>query len=57
MAETKILNECAIFLNVSSFQVIEKTAAAANHLEQPLPTMMILRMRAKVVGEVIDPVG
>ena len=54
MPETKILNELPIGLQVGPLHVFEEPAPLADHLEQPLPRMMILLVRAEVIRQVVN---
>ena len=53
--EPKILNERTIVLHFRALQVGKEALALANHLQEPLPTVMILRMSAEVTGQMPNP--
>ena len=55
--EVELQQQFVVLREVMPLQVIEQLAAPAGHLEQPPAGMEILAMRAKVLGQVIDPRG
>ena len=52
--ETKILNQLPIGLQVGPLHVFEEPAPFADHLQQPLPRMVILLVSAEMIREVVD---
>ena len=55
MAESKLLNQRTIPLEFRALHVIEEPAALTDHLEEAPTTMIVLLVRAKMIGEVVDP--
>jgi hypothetical protein len=55
VAETKILDDLPVSVYVGPSQVIQKPAAAADHLEEAAAAVVILPMGSEVIGEVVDP--
>ena len=54
-SETQFLDQCAIPLQVSLLEVVQEAAAAADQLQQPTARVMVLRVRAQVLRELVDP--
>src|SRR5829696_2782800 len=54
-AETKILNDLSVAVDVGALQVVQQAAALAHHLEQAAAAVMVLRVRAEVRRQVVDP--
>lgn len=55
--ETKVLNERAILLNVRTLQVVQKTTALADHLQETATPMVVLGVGTEVTRQVVDPLG
>jgi hypothetical protein len=53
-AEPELLDEGAVPLDVLSLEVVEKSPALADELEQPSPRVVILRMRPQMLREIVD---
>jgi hypothetical protein len=53
--EPKLVDELAIGLEVRPLQVVEVTAALADHLEETAATVVVLGVLTEVIGEIIDP--
>src|SRR6266404_5867848 len=55
--QTQTLDQRGVALGVPGFQVVEQTAALADHLQEAAPRMVILRVAFEMLGEVDDPLG
>jgi hypothetical protein len=55
VTQSKLVNQLAIRLEIRAFQVVEVTAALADHLEKAAAAVMILGVRTEVIVEEIDP--
>jgi hypothetical protein len=55
VAETKVLDDLPISVHVSASQIVQEAAASADHLEESAAAMVILRVGAKMISEVVDP--
>src|SRR5205085_6568862 len=55
--QAQFLDQCPIALQVVSLQVVQEPAPAADELQQPAPGVVVLRVRAQVLGELVDPRG
>jgi hypothetical protein len=54
VAESKVLNNLAVSIDVGPLEVIQEPATLAHHFEQPAPAVMIFGVLLEVVGEVVD---
>ncbi len=52
--ESEFLNDLAVSVDFRPLHVIEEAATGTNHLEQAAATVMVLLVRAEMVGEVVD---
>src|SRR4051812_41401077 len=52
--QTQTLDQLVVALGVAVLEIVEKTAALADHLEQAAARMMILRVALEVLGEIGD---
>jgi hypothetical protein len=57
VTETKVRDDLAVAFEVGALEVVEKSLAPADHLEQSTPAVMILGVSAEVVVEVVDVLG
>ena len=57
MAESELLDESPVRLQVASLEVCQEPAAGTDHLEQPPPAVVILGVGAEVIGERVDALG
>src|SRR5262245_15220577 len=55
--QAELLDQGAVALEVRPLEVVQQTAAAADELEQAAARVVILRVRAQMVGELVDPGG
>src|SRR4051812_4727343 len=55
--EAELLDQGAVALEVLLRQIVEQPAAAADELEQSAARIVILRVRAEMVGELVDAGG
>src|SRR5215204_321431 len=53
--EAQLLDEGAIALEVVLLHVVQEPPPPADELQQPPPGVVVLGMRAQVLGEVVDP--
>jgi hypothetical protein len=56
VAEPKVANDLPISAYVGLLEVLEKTAALANHLEESSSAVVVLGMGLEVVRQVIDAI-
>ena len=56
LADAQFVDDGAVALHVLFLQVVEKPAAAADHLQQTAAAVMILRVGLEVLGKVGDAV-
>ena len=52
-----MLNDLSVSVDIRALQVVQKTAALAYHLEEPTSAVVILFVRAEMVGQIIDAFG
>ena len=57
LANIQLLNQRAVFIQVFFGEIIEQTAALADHFEQTAAAMMVLRIFFEVRREGIDVLG
>src|SRR5689334_16045551 len=55
--EPQLLDDFAVSVDVRPLHVIEQTAASADHLQQAASAMMVLLVRPKVLGQVVNSLG
>src|SRR5262245_26916288 len=55
--QAELLDQGAVALEVRALQVVEQPSAAPDELEQAAARVVILRVRAQVLGELVDPGG
>jgi hypothetical protein len=55
--QPKIAYDLAVGLHVRTPQVVEKTAASANHLQETAAAMMVLHVSPEMVREEVDSLG
>src|SRR5579872_4564607 len=55
--QSKLSDELAIPLEVRPLHVVEDTATTPDHLEQTTPAVVVFRMQAEMIGEVVDSLG
>src|ERR1700686_3281775 len=53
----KVRDNLAVTFEIPTPQVVEETTPLSDHLEQPATAVVILRVGAEVVGEIIDSCG
>src|SRR5262249_28964232 len=56
-AQAQLLDEGAVALEIRLLQVSEEPAAAAHELQEASARVMVLRMGAEMLGEVVDALG
>src|SRR5262245_6455997 len=52
--EAELLDQRAIPLDVRALEIAEQATPAPDELEQAAPRMVVLRVRAHVLGELVD---
>jgi hypothetical protein len=57
VTEAKISDDLAIAFDVGALEIVEEATATADHLQQALPAVVILRVRPEVTCEVVDILG
>src|SRR3989449_9118561 len=57
MAETELVDELPITLQVHALQVLQQAAALADHFQKAALPVVVLGVRPEVVGEAVDPLG
>src|SRR5207248_669095 len=55
LTNAKLADDIHVSLSVDATQIIEQTAAATDHRQQPAATGVILLVRPHVLGQVVDP--
>lgn len=55
VAQAKLANELAIRVEIGALEVLQETAALANHLQESLPAVVVLGVRPEVIIQVVDP--
>src|SRR5215218_6853428 len=53
--EPQLLDDLAVSVDVRPLHVVEQAATGSDHLQQPSAAVMVLLVRPKVLGEVVDP--
>src|SRR4051812_43271910 len=53
--EAELLDQRAVGLDVLALEIVEQPAAPADELEQAAPRVVVLRVRAEMLGELVDP--
>ena len=53
--QSQFLDQATVALQVSPLQIVEQPPPAADELEQSAPGVMILPVRAQMVGQLFDP--
>src|SRR5579884_1105386 len=56
-AEAELLDEGAVALEVRPLQVVQEPAAATDQLEQAATRVVVVLVRAQVLGQGVDPLG
>ena len=54
VSQSKVGDDLSVTIDVGTPEVIKEAAATSDHFEQPATAVMILRVGAEVVGEVVD---
>lgn len=54
MAESELLDDPAVPIEIRTAEVVEQPAPTADHLEQTPSTMVVSGMRAEMVGQLLD---
>src|SRR5215831_21016323 len=54
-AQAELLDEGAVALEVVLLQVVQEAAAPPDELEQPAPRVMVVLVRAQMLGQLVDP--
>ena len=57
MAQSEVLDQFPVPVDVFSLQVLEEPPSAAHHLEEAAATVMVVLVGIEVTPEVIDPRG
>jgi len=57
VAETQLVDELPIALQVGALEVLQQAAALAHHPEEAALPVEVLRMDPEVIGEAVDPLG
>ena len=55
VAESKFLDDAPISVDVGASQITQEALALSDHHEQPSTAVMILRVRIKMVPQIVDP--
>src|SRR4051794_9491513 len=56
-AEAELLDEGAVALEILALQVVQEPAAAADELEQATTGVVVVLVRAQMLGQCVDPLG
>lgn len=57
MTETKVRDDLAVAFEVCALEIVEQTATPSDHLQQSTTAVMVLRVSAEVIGQVVDVLG
>ena len=57
LAQTELLDDCAVTLNILLLQIAEKVSSVTDHLEHAATAVMVLRVVLQVLGERVDAAG
>jgi hypothetical protein len=57
VTESEIIHDLAVGVNVRAPEIIEKTAALADHLQKSSSAVVVLHMNSEVFSEEVDPLG
>jgi hypothetical protein len=52
--ESQLLNQCAVPLEIALLQVLQEPPAPADELEQAAARVVVLRVRAEVLRQLVD---
>src|SRR3954447_2192350 len=55
--QAELPRELGVGVQVLALQVVQQPPPAPDHLQQPSPRVMVLRVRLQVLGEPVDPLG
>ena len=55
VTQPKLINQLAVGVEVGALQIGKETLARADHLQEAAAAVVVLGVRAEVIGEVIDP--
>jgi hypothetical protein len=56
-SQAQFLNQCAVPLQVPLLEVVQEPSAAADELQQPAARVVVLRVRAQMLGQLVDALG
>src|SRR5581483_3304361 len=56
-SEPQLLDQCAVPLQVALLQVLQEPPSPADELQEPAARIVVLRMRAQVLGQLVDAAG
>jgi hypothetical protein len=56
-AKSQLCDEASVTLDILTSQVVEKSAALADHHQKPAPTVMVVLVVAEMFGEMVDALG
>src|SRR5262249_49436896 len=51
----QLLDEGAVALEIRALEIVQKAAAPADELEQAAPRVVVVLVRAQMLGELVDP--
>src|SRR5262245_43834400 len=57
LADPEAIDELPVPVGVVTLQVVEQSAALADHLEQAAPAVVVLQVGLEMPRELVDPVG
>src|SRR6185312_2517014 len=56
-AQAELLDEGAVALEIVLLQVVQKATATADELQQPATRVVVVAVRAQMLGQLVDPPG
>lgn len=54
VSQSKVGDDLSVTIDIGAPEVIQKAAATSNHLQQSATTVVILRVGAEMISEVVD---
>ncbi len=57
MPQAELANERAVALEVAALKIVQEPAPAPDEHQQPAARVVVLAVRAQVLGELVDPLG
>src|SRR4029450_8684721 len=52
--QAQLLDQCSVTLEILTLQIVQEPAATTDEHEQPAARVVVLRVRPKVLGQLVD---